>query len=41
MSQLEEAQQSLSRIQAFDPKSLAREEELRRNFDFGAIVAPA
>lgn len=41
MSQLEETQESLSRMQAFDPKSLAREEELGRNFDFSAIVAPA
>jgi hypothetical protein len=41
MSQLEDTQESLSRIQAFDPKSLAREEELGRNFDFSAIVAPA
>lgn len=41
MSQLEETQESLSRMQAFDPKSLAREEDLGRNFDFSAIVAPA
>jgi hypothetical protein len=31
MTQLEDTQESLSRIQAFDPKSLAREEELGRN----------
>lgn len=41
MSQLEKTQESLSRMQAFDVKSLAREEELGRNFDFSAIVAPA
>lgn len=41
MSQLEDTQESLSRMQAFDPKSLAREDELGRNFDFSAIVAPA
>jgi hypothetical protein len=41
MSQLEETQESLSRMQTFDPKSLAREEELGRNYDFSAIVAPA
>ncbi len=41
MSQLEKTQESLSRMQAFDPKGLAREEELGRNFDFSAIVAPA
>lgn len=41
MSQLEETQESLSRMQAFDAKTLAREDELGRNFDFSAIVAPA
>lgn len=41
MSQLEETQESLSRMQAFDPKSLAREEDLGKNFDFSAVVASA
>lgn len=41
MSQVDNTQESLSRMQAFDPKSLAREEELGRNFDFSDIVAPA
>lgn len=41
MGQLEETQESLSRMQAFDAKSLAREDELGRNFDFSAIIAPA
>ncbi len=41
MSQLEVTQESLARMQAFDAKSLAREEDLGRNFDFSAIVAPA
>jgi len=41
MSQLEETQESLSRMQAFEPKSLAREEELGRNYDFAAVVTHA
>ncbi|EJL6399504.1 hypothetical protein NMR73_002474 [Vibrio navarrensis] len=41
MSQLAVTQESLARMQAFDVKSLAREEDLGRNFDFSAIVAPA
>ncbi|ENM1934606.1 hypothetical protein AB6T40_003589 [Vibrio cholerae] len=41
MSQLAVTQESLARMQSFEAKSLAREEDLGRNFDFSAIVAPA
>ncbi|ENM5855806.1 hypothetical protein NTE09_003847 [Vibrio mimicus] len=41
MSQLVVTQESLARMQSFEAKSLAREEDLGRNFDFSAIVAPA
>ncbi|MEH0373892.1 hypothetical protein [Vibrio mimicus] len=41
MSQLEATRKSLDRIQTFDAKSLAREAELGRTFDFSGVVAPA
>ena len=41
MSQLEITRESLLRVQNFDARSLARVEELGRNFDFSAIVSPA
>lgn len=41
MSQLAVTQESLARMQSFEEKSLAREEDLGRNFNFSAIVVPA
>ncbi|UGB37695.1 hypothetical protein [Frateuria soli] len=38
---LDEAEQSLSRMQAFDPKSLDRAADLGRQMNFDAAVAPA